>query len=315
MQRDVHASLVAALAAISLIAFPGAASAGPLGNFGLTAIAGGDAGIDPYNPLIAGTLTVLPSYKLTQNLSVGGRIDVTRELTNDDDNSEKHETLWFDPYVGVVHGALARIGDIATLGGLARVYVPVSEASRLGGLNAAARLGGTVTVGLPRGSTFLFTPLVQKNFHDATVAQLQRCGDRRNCVTGMQLTSWAAMWVFDLEVPLFGGVSFVANWTLNDGHAYDTNTTTLAELGVLGAPRGATVEPRPGYDNKHERFVQAASLGLQWALGDGLTLATSMDNGWMPRLRPNGQDYYNPLLAYQNYGNFTLVGVDLTYVL
>ncbi len=284
------------------------------GAFGLATTLSGSSGIDPENPMISGGLAVSPSLRLSPKASLGVSLSVGTEVTNDEGNDEMHETIVSDAVASLRHGELFKVGDLATVGGFAKAYVPVSEASLFMGLQSAVSIGGQATIPLGPAS-FTLVSSVQKNFHEATMASLENCDGRRNCSTGAQLTSWAAVNGASLSLSLPGGVGLGLSYTLINGHGYDNNAgTTLADVGVLGGAQGELVGSHTGDDGRHQRFGQAASASLSYEIVPGVGASASIGNQ-LPQRRANSRDLYNPLIAYRNFGNATVVGFSLTHSL
>lgn len=312
MHREVL--LLTTLAAALAHPAPAAAAFDPVDALRMTTVVATTAGIDPENPFIDGTLSLRPSFKLTPNLSLGSRLDIIKEFTDDDGNDERHETVLTNVYLQVAHSKLATVGELVTLSGLARMYYPTSEASRLQGLTTAARIGGSVTVALAP-ATFMFSPFIQKNFHEYTMAVREDCSDGLQCPTGSQLSSWQAIYSFDLGFALPGGFSLDFNYAMANSHGYDNNVTPVSATGALGAADDEWVRSHDQADGRHQRFLHTATAALSYVLAADVSIEASIANGWMPQQRANGRDYFSPLIAYRNYGNSTGVGLSLIHVL
>ncbi len=311
----MHRMIIFTILILALVGPSTAYAFDPAEAFGMTTVVSGTSGIDAENPVIAGGLSLRPKLKLADKLSLGFRIDVNKEFTDDEGNNDRHETKVSNGSFTLSHSQLAAIGDLVTFSGMGRVYLPTSEAAQFQTLNTAVRFGGTVMVALAP-ATFTFSPYVQKNFHEFTTSVRENCPEGFECGTGNTHTSWSTYWTLGLSLALPAGVGLDLSYSLANGHGYGNNdTTSIADIGALGSADGELVGSHADADGRHQRFVQAASIGLSFDIAADVNLGVSIDNGWMPQLKPNARDLYNPLLAYQNYSNFTAVGLSLSYTL
>ncbi|MBM4321243.1 MAG: hypothetical protein FJ125_15180 [Deltaproteobacteria bacterium] len=288
-------------------------------------------GVDTSNPYNGVTLTLLPYYKPLDKLTLSGRLDIGKELTNDDVNDYDHETTLSDLFLQASYLALSLEEIGLSFSPQLRWYIPTSESSRLARFWSGVR-GGLLARWFMYGIDARWGLYVTKNFRANESAMIESCTEKhgggpavvdprnpaaslstygeQDCHVDGLAIDWG--WVNMIWVVYYitDQLSLSGLYQMNNDYGYALGAISLDRVDNL---YGAGPGDELGATSAGERFKQTWSLELGYQFTEHFALALGYLNLSLPQMRPNAHDYYNPFLFYGKNDFSTMVYLDATF--